>query len=218
MLKKKISIAYIPTGTTNDFAKTLGLPKNGVMIARNLINSKALQTDTGKFNNKYFNYVAAFGAFTEVSYQTDREKKRKFGWLAYLASGIRNLGKIKPHKLKITFNDEVIEDEFLYGGITNSLRVGGFKWFKPEEISLNDGKFEVMLIKKPSGFFGYFGILKALLLKDYSKDKNIIYSQDANLKISSEEQIEWTLDGEDAGFYNEIEINNINKNIEFLIM
>ncbi len=216
--KKNVSIAYIPTGTTNDFANTLGLPKNGVMIARNLINSKALKTDTGKFNNKYFNYVAAFGAFTEVSYQTQREKKRKLGWLAYIITGIKELGKIKPYKLKITFNDEVIEDEFLYGGITNSLRIGGFKWFKPKDISLNDGKFEVILIKKPKNFFGYFGILKSIILKDYSKDPNIIFSQDSNLKIDSEEQIEWTLDGEDAGYYNKIEINNLNKNIEFLIM
>lgn len=217
-LKRKISIAYIPTGTTNDFAKTLGLPKNGVMIARNLINSKALQTDTGKFNNKYFNYVAAFGAFTEVAYETKRSEKRKFGWLAYFITGIKDLRKIKPHKLRIEYEDQIIEDEFIYGGISNSLRIGGFKWFKPEDISLNDGKFEVLFIKKPKGFLEYCNVLKSLFLKDYSTDKNIIYSQDKRLKVISEEQIEWTLDGEDAGLYTRVQIDNINKNIEFLIM
>lgn len=217
-LRKKVSIAFMPIGTTNDFGKTLNLPKQSVMIARNLINSKALQTDTGKFNNKYFNYVAAFGAFTEVAYKTQRDKKRKFGWLAYLFTGIKGLGKIKPYKLKIQFEDEIIEDDFIYGGITNSLYVGGFKWFKPQDISLNDGKLELILIKKPKDFWGYLGILKSLLLKDYSKDENIIYSQDKSLIISSEQNIEWTLDGEDAGFYNKVEISNINKNMEFLIM
>jgi len=217
-LRKKVSIAFIPIGTTNDFAKTLKLPKQGVMIARNLINSKALQTDTGVFNNKYFNYVAAFGAFTEVAYETKRDIKRRLGWLAYLINGIKGLKNIKPYKLKIEFEDEIIEDEFIYGGITNSLYVGGFKWFKPEEISLNDGKFELILIKKPKDILGYIGIVKSLLLKDYSKDENIIYSQDKGLKISSEQNIEWTLDGEDAGFYNKVEISNINKNMEFLIM
>ena len=217
-LKRKISIAYIPTGTTNDFAKTLGLPKNGVMIARNLINSKALQTDTGKFNNKYFHYVAAFGAFTEVAYQTSRSDKRKFGWLAYIAKGIKDLRKIKPYKLRLEYEDQIIEDEFIYGGISNSIRIGGFKWFKPEDISLNDGKFEVIFIKKPKGFFEYCSVLKSLFLQDYSTDKNIIYSQDKRLKIVSEEQIEWTLDGEDAGFYTRVQIDNLTKNMEFLIM
>lgn len=217
-LKRKISIAYIPTGTTNDFAKTLGLPKNGVMIARNLINSKALQTDTGKFNNKYFNYVAAFGAFTEVAYETKRSEKRKFGWLAYIARGIRDLGKIKPYKLRIEYEDQIIEDEFIYGGISNSLRIGGFKWFNPDDISLNDGKFEVIFIKKPKGFFEYVSVLKALFFRDYSTDKNIIYSQDRKIKVVSEEQIEWTLDGEDAGLYTRVQIDNLTKNIEFLIM
>ena len=217
-LQKKVSIAFIPIGTTNDYAKTLGLPKNSVIIARNIIKSKAIQTDTGIFNDKFFNYIAAFGALTEVAYNTKREKKKSFGRFAYLLNGASELRKIKPYKLKVFFDNEVIEDEFIYGGISNSLSIGGFKWFKKEEISLNDGKFEVILIKKPKNIIGYFSIVKSLLSKNYEKDKNIIFSQDPGLRIVSEEKIEWTIDGEEAGFYNEVQIGIINKNMEFLVM
>lgn len=217
-LNKKVSVSFIPTGTTNDFAKTLKLPKKGIEIAQNIINSKALKTDTGIFNNKYFNYIVAFGAFTEVAYNTDRKSKKQFGVLAYVLNCIKQIKNIKPYKIKVYFDNEIIEDEFIYGGISNSLSIGGFKWFKPEDISLSDGRFEVILIKKPKNILGYIGIIKSILLKDYSEDINIIYSQDEKLKIESEDQIEWTIDGEAAGAYNKIEISNINKNIEFLIM
>lgn len=217
-LNKKVSVAFIPIGTTNDFAKTLGLPKKALTIAQNIMNSKALKTDTGIFNNDYFNYVVAFGAFTEAAYNTDKKKKRKFGRFAYFIRGIKQTKKIIPYKMKVFFDNETIEDEFIYGSISNSISIGGIKWFKSEDISLNDGKFEVVLIKKPKNIFGYFGIMKAILTKDYSKDENILYSQDASLKFVLEEPIEWTIDGEDAGKHKNIQIGNINQNMEFLIM
>lgn len=134
-MKKRVSIAFIPIGTTNDFGKTLKIPKNGIMVARNLINSKALQTDTGIFNDKYFNYVAAFGAFTEVAYNTQRNEKRNFGRLAYIFKAIKDLRKIRSYRLKVEYDNEIIEDEFLYGGISNSQYIGGIKWFKSQDIS-----------------------------------------------------------------------------------
>lgn len=217
-INKKVSVSFIPIGTTNDFAKTLNLPKKGIEIAQNIINSKALQVDTGVFNNKYFNYIAAFGAFTEVAYSTERINKKKFGVFSYMINCIKQIKNIKPYKIKIYFDNEVIEDEFIYGGISNSLSIGGLKWFKADEISLSDGKLEVILIKKPKNILGYFGIIKSIILKDYSEDLNIIYSQDESLKLETEEKIEWTIDGEAAGSYQKVEISTINKNIEFLVM
>lgn len=217
-LNKKVSVAFIPTGTTNDFARTLKLPKKGIEIAQNIINSKALKTDTGIFNDKYFNYIVACGAFTEVSYNTDRKSKKQFGIFAYILNCIKQIKNIKPYKLKVHFDNEIIEDEFIYVGISNSLSIGGLKWFKSDEISLSDGLLEVILIKKPENIFGYIGIIKSILLKDYSEDLNIIYSQDKKLKIQSNENIEWTIDGEIGGSYKDVKIDNINKNIEFLIM
>ena len=131
---------------------------------------------------------------------------------------IKQIKNIKPYKIKIYFDNEVIEDEFIYGGISNSLSIGGLKWFKADEISLSDGKLEVILIKKPKNILGYFGIIKSIILKDYSEDLNIIYSQDESLKLETEEKIEWTIDGEAAGSYQKVEISTINKNIEFLVM
>ncbi len=216
-LNKKVSVSFIPIGATNDFARTLKLPRKGVTIAQNIINSKALKTDTGIFNDKYFNYVVAFGVFAEVTSGIE-ESKKSSGVFSYILNCIKQIFKARSYKIKIHFDNEIIEDEFIYIGISNSLSIGGLKWFKPEEISLSDGRLEVILIKKPKNIFGYLEIIKSILTKDYSKDRNIIYSQDESLKIESEDSIEWTIDGEAAGAYTNIEISNISKNMEFLVM
>lgn len=217
-LNKKVSVSFIPIGRTNDFAKTLNLPKTGLEIAQNIINSRAVQTDTGVFNDKYFNCVASFGAFSEMVYNIDKKSKKKSGFFTYILNCIKQLKNIKSYDIKVHFDNEIIEDEFIYCGISNSISIGGLKWFKSTEISLSDGLFEVVLIKKPESIFEYIGIIKSILLKDYSEDYNIIYSQDESLRIESQENIEWTIDGEDAGFYRNVEIGTIKKNIEFLVM
>ncbi len=218
-LRNRVSIGFIPIGTTNDFARTLGIPKRSVLFARNLINTKALKTDTGIFNGKYFNYVVAFGAFTEVAYKTKKSLKRKLGWFAYLISSIKQFRKIRPYRLHIEFEDgKILEDNFIYGAISNSSYIGGIKWFDAEDFSLNDGKFEVILIKKPENFTDYLKIFKSILFKDYTNNKNIFYTQEKKLKISSEKLIEWTIDGEDAGCYKIVEIGNKTKNMEFLVL
>lgn len=216
--KRKVSVAFFPIGAINDFAKTLELPKKGITIAQNILNSKAIQTDTGKFNKTTFNYVAAFGAFSEIAYETNQESKKKFGKFAYYINIFKSIKNIKPKKLKIYFDNEIIEDKYIYGSISNSNYIGGIKFFKKDDIILNDGKMEVLLIKKPKNIFGYLGIFKSILTKNYSTDRNILYSQDSELKIESKEEISWVLDGEFGGEFDKVEFKVIPKNIEFLIM
>ncbi|MBP3596668.1 MAG: YegS/Rv2252/BmrU family lipid kinase [Clostridia bacterium] len=177
-IDKKVSVAFIPIGTTNDFAKNLNLPKNGIEIAQNIINSKALKADTGVFNEKYFNCIASFGVFAENGHKSDRKSKKGFVVLDFLLNSIKKMKSIKSYKMKVYFDDEIMEDEFIYVGISNSVSIGGLKWFDTEEISLNDGKVEVILIKKPQNIFRLFWNYKIYIIKRlFKRFKYYIFSR-----------------------------------------
>lgn len=215
--EKNIKIGFIPLGTTNDFARTLKVPINKYALSQNINNTKEKACDTGSFNGKYFNYVSAFGIFAETSCSTDRDKKNKFGRLAYLNKGTKDfLEKDETYHLKITTDDRVIEDDFEYGSISNSKYIGGFQLFKDHEVDVDDGKFEVLLIKKTKN--------KAALLGTYAKltmqirDENVLYFRTSKLEIDTNEKIKWSLDGEAEESTGPIKIENINKNISILTM
>lgn len=216
-LHKKVKIGFIPLGTTNDFAKTLNIPTNKFKISKNFKNLKETKCDTGLFNGTYFNYVSSFGPFAKTSYSTNRKMKNRFGRLAYIVNGTRSfIEESIDHHLKIYADDNIIEDDFSYGSISNSNYIGGFKMFKDDEVDINDGKFEVLLIKKQKN--------KADLLKTYSKlinqkrDENVIYLKASKLKIETQEKMEWSLDGELKQTDGTIEILNVVNNINFLTM
>lgn len=216
-LEKKINVGFIPFGTTNDFAKTLKVPTNKFALSKNISNAKKKTCDTGTFNGKYFNYVSAFGTFAKTSYETDRKMKNHFGRLAYIVNGTKNFLEGEEHyHLKIEVNGQIIEDDFTYGSISNSNYIGGFKMFKNEEVDINDGKFEVLLIKKQKN--------KAKLLKTYTKlinqkrDDNVIYLKASKIKIETNQKMKWSLDGEQQETQGTIEIKNIENNIDFLTM
>ena len=136
-------IGYIPAGSTNDFGGSLGLPKNMVRAAENIVNGNDFACDVGSFNEDVFVYIAAFGLFTDVSYETGQDMKNVLGHMAYLLEGMKKLRDIKSYHMKITTQDTVIEDDFLYGMITNSVSVGGFKGISGKYVDLSDGMFEV---------------------------------------------------------------------------
>lgn len=211
-----LNLSFIPLGTTNDFAKTLNLCSKKMVELKNIENIKEITIDVGKFNDKYFNYVAAFGAFTEVSYNTPRKLKKVLGRLAYILSAVRGLVKIKAYKIKVKFNNKEVEDKFIYGAISNSKSVGGLKWFSEKEIELSDGKLEMILIKKPKNIVQLIIILVSLLRKKYN-NSNFIYEQIQKLEIESNKDIKWTLDGELGGQTKNVEIDIINKRIKYLI-
>ena len=209
--KVKPKIAYIPARSTNDYASSLKLPSNMEKCVELITHPKEdKQIDIGKFNNDYFVYIAAFGAFTDVAYSTPQDIKNVLGHLAYVLNGINSLSKIKSYKLKVTINNEVLEDKFIYGMVTNTLSVGGTYRLDKKIVKLDDGLFEVMLIKSPKDLIELSEI--AAFLIDQKQSTNLVKTYTTNkLIIESKKETPWTLDGEYGGSPNKAIIKNINK-------
>ena len=215
---QNISVSFVPLGTTNDFARSLSIPIKDINVTSKLLETKAKRTDIGKFNeNKFFCYVAAFGLITDVSYTTDIEKKHKYGRLAYYLEALKRLKKIPTYRIKLKYDEKHIKDEFIYGGITNSESIAGFKWFERGEILLDDGEFEGIFIRKPKNIFGYIKILSSFIRKEYSENEYILSTRAKKYEIQSEENIAWTIDGEFAGDFKDMTINNEKRAIEFAV-
>ena len=204
---ENIPFGYIPAGSTNDFAASLGLPKNMVEAAHIAVDGKKFSCDVGSFNQDIFVYVAAFGIFTEVSYETPQSYKNTLGHVAYILEGMKRLPSLRTYYLKVDCNGKEIEDEFLFGMITNSTSVGGFKKLTGKYVELNDGLFEVMLIRKPKTPLGLNQIITALLTETIDTDR-IIYEKTDRITFQSEEEVAWTLDGEFGGDHTNVEIVN----------
>lgn len=213
---EKPKISFIPLGTVNDFARTIGLSRKKFFKKGIFQNYFTQKCDIGKFNNKYFSYVAAFGAFTPVSYVTNQKLKKCFGKLAYFIVAVKYFFKIRTYKVKIDIDGDRIEQECIYGSVSNSKSIGGFQWFRKRDIAVDDGKFEVLLIKKPKKQIQYLNILFDIIFKRY-QSKNFFYKQGSKIKISTDKILTWTIDGEFGGRTKEIEINNCKKAITFIV-
>lgn len=214
---KRPPLAYLPTGSTNDFAGTIGLPTDVRRAAKMAVEGSPFFCDAGMLNDKFFAYVAAFGAFTSVSYDTAQEFKNLFGRTAYIVEGIRQLASIKELHLKIIFDNGIIEDDFIFGMVTNSLQVGGMKNNLNTAVSLNDGLFEVLLVKKPKNAVGYQNIITAFLTQNIEKTTDIITFKAAKIKFESQEEIPWTVDGEFGGESTLTEITNLPKAFSVIV-
>ena len=194
------------------------MPIKDISITKKLLESKAKVLDIGKFNeDRYFTYIAAFGVMTDVSYRTSQKAKNKYGKIAYYMKAIKELIKIPTYKVKIKFDEEELEGEFIYGGISNSMSIAGFKWFNEEDIDLSDGKFEAIFIRKPKKLSGYFRLINDFRHKDYMVNRDFVYFKASNIQIQTDKNVAWTIDGEYAGDLNFVEIENINKAIELAI-
>ena len=161
--EERVPVGYIPTGTTNDFAHSLKIPRDILAAADNAVYGQAFPCDVGQFNDGIFVYIAAFGLFTDVSYQTNQTAKNILGHLAYVLEGTKRLFNIPSYRIKVTHDGEVIEDEFIYGMVTNSRSVGGFRNMVGKNVTFDDGVFEVMLIKMPKNPIELQEIITALL-------------------------------------------------------
>lgn len=216
MKKNRPRIGYLPTGTTNDFAFSHKIPKNILKAANVAVSGLPYLFDIGSLNDEFFTYVAAFGAFTEVSYETPQTYKNIFGRVAYLLEGMKRLPSLKSYQMTAQYNDQIIEDEFIFGMITNSGTVGGFKGFSGNEILLDDGLFEVCLIKNPKNPIELQTIINTLITKDGSS--NLIYTfRVKQISFVAKESVPWTLDGEFGGSYNEVKVVNYKQAISYLI-
>jgi YegS/Rv2252/BmrU family lipid kinase len=200
-------LGYIPTGSTNDFGGSLKLPKNMVEAAKTIVNGKDFLCDVGIFNDDPFVYIAAFGLFTDVSYETGQDMKNVLGHLAYLLEGVKRISQIRSYKMKVMWEDRVIEDEFIYGMVTNSLSVGGFKNITGKNVQLDDGVFEVTLIKKPKNIKELNDTVFALLNRDIDS-RGMYCFRTGKITFESEEKIAWTLDGENGGVHTKTQIEN----------
>lgn len=213
---QKLPIGYIPAGSTNDFANSLKIPKSMIKAAGVVVNGRNFACDIGVFNNDNFIYVAAFGIFTDVSYETKQDVKNVLGHAAYLLEGVKRLPSVRSYPLKITYNDQVIEGEFLYGMITNSYSVGGFRGITGQDILLDDGLFEVTMIRKPSNPLDLNNIILALVDKRV-KSEYIHTFKTSRLVVESEEPISWTLDGEFGGEHCKAVIENIQRVLDIRV-
>lgn len=207
-IEQRKPLAYIPAGSTNDFASTVGIPSDLKQAAEMVISGKPFICDGGRFNDASFAYVAAFGAFTSVAYDTAQEFKNIFGHLAYVLEAIKQLPSIKSHRMKITYDGKTIEDEFLFGMITNSMQVAGIKHHMRTAVSLNDGLFEVLLIKKTFNPVEIQATLTSLLSQDLSSGGFISFKA-SKITVESEVPVSWTLDGEFGGDCTYAEVENL---------
>lgn len=200
-----VPICYIPAGSTNDFASSLKIPKNMKRAAHLITEGRHFQCDVGSFNERYFNYVAAFGAFTEVSYATPQQMKNVLGHQAYIIEGMKKLTSIKPATMIVEHDGERIEGEFLYGMISNSTSVGGFKKLVGKSVLMDDGVFEVTLIRRPKSTMELQDIMTSILAADMSADALCTFKT-SKLTICSPGEVPWVLDGEYGGMPKEIQL------------
>ena len=212
----KVPIGYIPAGSTNDFATSLGIPKDMVKAADAAVNGRTFPCDIGAFNNDYFVYVAAFGLFTEVSYKTSQEWKNVLGHAAYILEGMRSLHDIPSFTMQVEYNNVRIQDEFIYGMISNSTSVGGFKGMTGKDVRLDDGVFEVTLIKKPRNPIELNEIIASLI--NLVDDTDMIYSfKTDEVEFMAREEVPWTLDGEFGGAHEEVIVKNICRAVDIMV-
>lgn len=218
MMKRKVrnTIGYIPTGTTNDFANSLHIPRDLLSAADNAVNGVEFPCDVGSFNEDIFVYVAAFGIFTDVSYQTKQEMKNVLGHLAYVLEGTKRLFNVPSYRIKVTYNGETVEDEFIFGMVTNSRSVGGFRSMLGKQVGFDDGVFEVTLIKKPRNPIELQEIIAALLVEKIDTDHMLTF-QTSDIHFESVEEIPWTLDGEFGGDHDRVNIRNLNKALQIMV-
>ena len=216
MGKDVVPVGYIPAGTTNDFAKSLHIPRKPLAAADNAVKGVPFPCDIGKFNDSVFVYIAAFGIFTDVSYETDQAVKNVLGHMAYILEGAKRIFNIPSYKIKVEHDGEVIEDEFIFGMVTNSRSVGGFSNMVGKNIVFDDGLFEVTLIKTPKNPIALQEIIAAPLIEQVDT-KHMYTFKTKKITFDSVEEIPWTLDGEFGGEQDYVEIENVQKAMEIMV-
>lgn len=213
-----LPVGYIPAGTINDFATTLKISKNMVQASKDIVNGSVFPCDVGRFQKKYFTYVAAFGAFTDVSYQTPQSSKNLLGKAAYVLEAIGRLPTLKSYRMRFSYDNTVIEDEFLFGMVSNSITVGGMPLNRYRTVSMHDGLLEVLLVRKPSLPFDVEAAISSLQTLDTNSP--FLYSfkvRELHVTALTEEPLPWTIDGEYGGNDRELDIGVVPAALNILI-
>ena len=211
-----IPIGYIPSGSTNDFATTLGIPVDCIAAAKMIVEGVPVAYDTGKFGSRYFSYVASFGAFTKASYSTPQSVKNLLGHIAYLLEGMQELSQIRKLHVKLTLDEgEVLEDDYLFGAICNSTSVGGIMTLGPNQVDLTDGKFEVLLVRAPRTLQEIPECLLSVQKQQYNSTM-MTFRNASRILVETDPEIPWTLDGEKEDGHDLVEIQNLHKAIRII--
>ena len=211
-----IPVGYIPAGSTNDFASSIGLPLNIKQAALAIAKGSPTKLDIGAFKDVNFTYIASFGAFTSASYSTPQTTKNAIGHIAYILEGIKDLSTIKPAHIKVEADGNLYEGEYIFGGIANSTSVGGIVKLKKDMVDTSDGLFEVILIKNPKNLNHLNEIILALMTSEYKNNKSIDYFNASQLKIVTEDKLPWTVDGEYADGSGSFTIKNLKQRLTII--
>ncbi len=210
-----VPVGYIPAGSTNDFAKTLGLNKKPMKAVKQIINGEEMQVDVGQFGSRYFTYVASFGAFTHASYATRQSVKNALGHTAYLLKGVTELSRIKKIRIRMEMDDATVEDDFIFGAICNSTSVGGVLRLDSTLVDMSDGKFEVMLIRAPRSVGELTECIRCLRRKKY-QCKMITFRSASHIRVTAPEDMPWSLDGEKAQGEKTVTVRNLQRAIRLV--
>ena len=201
----QVPLSYIPCGSTNDFANSHNLSVDILEAARNAANGKITDYDIGKFGDHFFTYVAAFGAFSWLSYTTDQSMKNLFGHTAYILDGIKDLSKIKPIHLKINCDSILHEDDYIFGAVSNSTSIAGTITLPRQSVDTCDGIFEVLLIRMPKNLSELDSAIRSILTMDFTSPQ-IDFFHARELIVDNPDGLEWSLDGECSGFCKHVKI------------
>lgn len=213
-LTKKPLCGYIPMGTVNDFASSLKIPKKPLSAAEMIAKGNVYACDIGSFQDRYFNYIAGFGAFTEVAYETPQDRKNSLGRMAYFLDALKRIPDIRGYRMKVEYDGKMVEGEYIYGMVCNSKSVGGFPLEgKCHHMTLDDGLFEIVMIRKPNNPMELERTINALLARNVN-NPYIDAMRGKNICITCEDEVQWTLDGENGGSHKDVTITCNERAIE----
>ena len=212
----RIPLGYIPAGSTNDFANSLRLSKNIKEAARDIVMGQPTPVDVGMFGDKYFTYVASFGAFTKASYATPYQAKKALGHAAYVLEGVKEIPEIRAERASFSTPEGDFEGEYIWGAVANTTSIGGVVTIAPKVVRLDDGKFELLLIRKPNSVNELNQCIISMLTQNYDCDLIDFISTD-RVTVTSGKLFNWTLDGEKVRGQNIIEVKNIKHAIDIVI-
>ena len=215
--EKRSAIGYIPCGSTNDFAHSLKIPTSMTKAAEHIAAWKEFPCDIGRFNDDYFVYIAAFGLFTDVSYETSQDVKNVLGHLAYILEGMKKLTEIKSYPMKVESEEMTVEGNFLFGMVTNSTSVGGFRNITGKHVHLDDGVFEVTLIKTPQNILELNEIIQAVIAGKSENNKYFYQFRSSHVKFTSESPVAWTQDGDFGGYHEVVDVKNDKQALSLLV-
>lgn len=210
-------IGYLPAGSTNDFAGSLGLSRDLLTAARDVVSGRAAAYDVGSFDGRCFTYVASFGAFTRSSYSTPQDIKNALGHVAYILSGIYDLARIVAFPMRVETDTQVFEGEYIFGAISNSTSIGGMLHYDPEIVDLNDGLLEVLLIRVPANPAELAQLLYALSAQAFDESDCIQFVSTTRVKVETRAEVDWSLDGEYEKGRRQVCIRNLRDAIRVIV-